>query len=67
MLRKLLFHALPFLLPFVLYAGWVALARRKAAATGDARAAWPRAHVAGPRAPRPPPGPCAHPTLPTQG
>ncbi len=39
MLRKLLFHLVPFLLPFVLYAGWVALARRKAAA-------WPRAHVA---------------------
>lgn len=46
MLRKLLFHLLPFLLPFVLYAGWMALARRKAAATGGALAAWPRAHVA---------------------
>ncbi len=46
MLRKLLFHLLPFLLPFVLYAGWVALARRKAAGAGGALAPWPRAHVA---------------------
>ncbi len=45
MLRKFLFHVLPFLLPFVLYAGWVALARRKAAGADGALAAWPRAHV----------------------
>jgi hypothetical protein len=45
MLRKLVFHLLPFLLPFVLYAGWVALARRKAGAAGGALKAWPRGHV----------------------
>jgi hypothetical protein len=30
----------------VLYAAWMALARRKAAGAGGALAAWPRAHVA---------------------
>lgn len=44
-MRKFVFHLLPFLLPFVLYAGWVALARRKIAASGGALAVWPRAHV----------------------
>ncbi len=44
MLRKLVFQLLPFLLPFVLYAGWLALARRKAGASGSALAPWPRGH-----------------------
>ncbi len=34
MLRKLLLHALPFLLPFVLYAAWLALGRQRGRAAG---------------------------------